>query len=208
VQIVSSPDSVEGGATCNGHDLKRSGVDRRALLKRISAAGAVAATSSVVVSSPAFAAAGTCCSSSTSYTLVPTCQPNTTIAEGCVTNFTRTITVCRTLPTRTMLLSRFADGTQRPYFDEVGTLTVTSPTSVVRSQNYIGYQADCRGNTTLGDLTDYGGGNGSACGSDSPFGPTDVSALFGNECGFFTVTIECRNGFTPYGYSTCYLRPN
>ncbi len=182
-------------------------MDRRALLTRISAAGAVAATSSVVVSSPAFAAAGTCCSASTSYTLVPVCQPNTPITAGCVTNFTQTVTVCRTLPTRTMLLSRNPTGTQRPYFDEVGVLIVTSPTSVVRSQNYIGYQADCRRTTTLADLTGYGGGNGSACGNDSPFGATDVSALFGNECGFFTVRIECRNGFTPFGYSTCYLVP-
>jgi hypothetical protein len=182
-------------------------VDRRAVLKRLSAAGAVGATAGVLASSPAFAAAGTCCSSSDSYTLISVCQPNTTITAGCVTTFTNTITVCRTLPTTTMLLSRNTAGTLRPYFDEVGVLIVTSPTSVVRSQNYIGYQNDCRRATTLADLTGYGGGNGGACDSNTTFAATDVSALFGAECGLFTVTIEVRNGFTPYGHSTCYVVP-
>ena len=117
-----------------------------------------------------------------------------------------TITVCRTLPTTTMTMSRTSAGSFRPYFDEVGILTVTSPSNVTRSQNYIGWQNNCRSTTTtLPDLNGYGSGNGNPCANPSNT-PTNVTALFGNECGLFTVRIDVRNGFTPYGYSTCYLR--
>ena len=109
-----------------------------------------------------------------------------------------------------MTMSRTSGGQYRPYFDEVGVLTVTSPTNVTRSRNFIGWQDDCRvvnGTTILPDLQGYGNGNGTPCDSaNTAYGPTDVTALFGNECGIFTVRLEVRNGFTPYGYSTCYLR--
>ena len=183
-------------------------LDRRTLLKQLSVAGAATATSVIVTSSPAFAATASCCRANSSYTLIGTCVPNTPITNGCTTVFTNTITVCRTLPTTTMTMSRTSAGQFRPYFDEVGVLTVTSPTNVTRSRNFIGWQNDCRvvdGTTILPDLTGYGSGNGNPCANPSN-GPTDVTALFGNECGLFTVRIQVRNGFSPYGWSTCYLR--
>lgn len=181
-------------------------MDRRTLLKQLSAAGAVAATSTVVTSSPAFAGVGSCCRANAFYTLIGACVPNTTIAGSCTSVVDTTISVCRTLATTTMTMSRTSGGAFRPYFDEVGILTVTSPTNVTRSQNYIGFQNDCRSTTTtLPDLTGYGSGNGDPCANPSN-GPTNVTALFGSECGIFTVRIQVRNGFTPFGYSTCYLR--
>jgi hypothetical protein len=176
------------------------------LLKQVAAAGAATSASAIITSTPAFAATGSCCTANDFYTLIGTCQANTPITNGCTTVIDNTITVCRPLATTTMTMSRTSAGFFRPYFDEVGVLTVTSPSNVTRSQNYIGWQNDCRvTTTTLPDLNGYGSGNGDPCANPSN-GPTDVTALFGNECGLFTVRIRVRNGFTPYGWSTCYLR--
>ncbi len=169
----------------------------------------MAAGASVVSSSPAFAAVGTCCSGAASYTMIGQCREMTEATAGCVIEFTNTVSVCRTLPNRTMWLARTSGNQYRPYFDEVGVLTVTSPTNVVRVQNLIGWQNDCRvTNPTFPDLTGYGDGNGSPCGgANTALGPTNITNMFGSECGIFSVRLEVRNSFTPYGYSTCYVIP-
>jgi hypothetical protein len=168
--------------------------------------GVATAATSVVASSPAFATQASCCRANTFYTLIPTCQPETTVTDGCAIRFSNTIQVCRRTPTSTMTMSRLSNGTARPYFDEVGVLIVTSPTGVVRSQNYIGWQNDCRlVGATLPDVGGFGSGNGSPCGPTNA-AVQDVTPLFGNQCGLFTVTIQVRNGFTPYGWGSCFLR--
>ena len=139
------------------------------------------------------------------YTLVGTCVPNTTITSGCQRVFVNEITVCRRLTTTTMTMSRNANGSFRPYFDEVGTLYVTSPLGITRVQNFVGYQSTCRRTPTEPDLSGFGSGNGSPCSSPSN-SPTNVTPLFGNECGQFVVRLEVWNGSSPYGFSTCYLR--
>jgi hypothetical protein len=167
----------------------------------------VAAGASIISSSPAFAAVGTCCNGSASYTLIGQCREMSEATAGCVTEFTNTVSVCRTLPNRTMWLARTTGNQFRPYFDEVGVLIVTSPTGVVRTQNFIGWQNDCRvASPTFADLTGYGDGNGTPC-AGAANAPTNVTNMFGSECGIFSVRIEVRNSYTPYGYSTCYLIP-
>jgi hypothetical protein len=105
-----------------------------------------------------------------------------------------------------MTLSRFSNGTGRPFFDEVGTLIVTSPTLVTRSQNFLGgWQVNCAPSTTDGNHPgNFGSANGSACGNTT-LGAIDVSNLFNGECGTFTVRIQLWNGANPYQHSTCYL---
>jgi hypothetical protein len=109
-----------------------------------------------------------------------------------------------------MTMSRNPNGTSRPFFDEIGTLFVTSPSNVTRSQNYWGgWQVNCAPAVTNGTHPgNFGSQNGGACDADSPmgFGPIDVSTLFGTECGVFTVRIEVWNGANPFQHSTCYLR--
>lgn len=177
------------------------------MIKQLSAAGAATTAAAIVTSSPAFAAGGSCCAANDFYTLIGSCVPSTSITNGCTTVFQNTISVCRPTPTTTMTMARSSTGLYRPFFDEVGVMTVTSPSGVIQTQNFIGYQNTCRDTTaTLPDLTGFGAGNGSSCSPTSPLPATNVTPLFGNECGIFTVRIRARNGFTPFGYSTVYLR--
>ena len=106
-----------------------------------------------------------------------------------------------------MLLSRNTAGTQRPYFDEVGWMSVTSPSGTTRSQNFVGWQNTCRLGAKLPDASaSYGSNNGQPCGTTTN-PATDISALFGSECGVFTVTLQVLNRISPYGYSTVYIVP-
>lgn len=183
-------------------------MDRRTLLKQLGAAGVATAGTAVVASSPAFAAQASCCRANRSYTLIGQCREQSVTTSSCQTEFTNTIQVCRTLPTTPMSISRTSAGQGRPYFDEVATFYVTSPTNVTRIQNFIGWQNNCRfPNPTFADVGGFGSGNGSPCTNPGPFlDPYPITNLFGNECGIFTVRVDIRNFATPYGYSTCFVR--
>ena len=101
-----------------------------------------------------------------------------------------------------MRLSANSAGTQQPYFDEVGVITVTSPTGVVRIRNVIRWQSDCRDSSG----TDINITGGSGCGTQ-PTPALDITSAFGSQCGVFTVNIRVRNSYSPYGYSTCWIVP-
>jgi hypothetical protein len=183
-------------------------VDRRSLLRQLTAAGAATAATSIVSSSPAFAQQASCCRGTSSYTLIPTCATGNNQTNNCEVKSTRTVTVCRPLPTSPMVISRTSTGpSRRPFFDELATIFVTNQVSgVLRVRNFIGYQNNCRfALPTFADATGFGSGNGSACGTTTNPG-FDVANLFGSECGLFTVRIEVRNFSNPFGYSACFLR--
>ncbi len=180
-------------------------MNRREALAKLAAAGAVGASSALVTSSAAFAAMGSCCTASSSYTLIGVCQPSVATPGGCVDTFTNTISVCRTLASTSMVLARNANGTQRPFFDEIAWVQVTSPLGVARSQNFNGYQVTCALPATFATVAGFNVGSTCGAGAGSP---VDVTNLFGTtECGIFTVSIRVRNGNTPKGYSTAYIVP-
>ena len=180
-------------------------MDRRAALSRLAGAGAVGASGALVSSSDAFAAMGSCCTASSSYALIPTCLAQEPAPVVCQDTFVNTISVCRTLMTTQMFLARNSSGTQRPYFDELAWIQVTSPLGVVRSQNFRGWQIDCALPATLGTVSGFNNGNECTTGASTA---VNISGLFGtSECGIFSVQIRVRNGFTPRGYSTAYIVP-
>lgn len=181
-------------------------MDRREALRKLSAAGVVGASASLVTSGQAFAAMASCCTAASSYALIPTCLAQEPSPVVCQDTFSNTITVCRTLITTQMSLARNPGGTQRPYFDELAWIQVTSPLGVVRSQNFQGWQIDCALPATLGTITGFNSGNECTVGASTA---VNISALFGTtECGLFSAQIRVRNGFTPRGYSTAYIVPS
>lgn len=175
------------------------------MLRRLGAAGAAGATASLVTTADAFAAMGSCCTSASSYALIGSCQAQVTVPNGCTTTFSNSITVCRTLPTTTMMLARNSNGTQRPYFDELAWIQVTSPLGTSRSRNFNGWQVNCAPAATFSTLSGFNTGTPCGAGAGSP---VDISNLFGTtECGLFSVDILVRNGTTPKGHSTAYIVP-
>ena len=130
-------------------------MDRRTFVRSAGAATAAAWTAPIVATMHVPAAAGTCCSSSSAVVLAPTCEPNTATPNNVCTVFFDTNTqvpkptVCRRSPVQKMYLSRDALGQQEPYFDELGVLTVTSPSNTVVQWSFIRWQADCAQGTKL-----------------------------------------------------------
>ncbi|MFN8040951.1 MAG: hypothetical protein U0Q07_17175 [Acidimicrobiales bacterium] len=184
-------------------------MDRRTFVRAAGAATAAAWTAPVIATMHVPAAAGTCCSSGGAVNLAPTCEPNTATPNNTCTTFfdsnasTPRPVICRSSRTQKMLLSRNAAGTQEPYFDELGVLTVTSPTNVVVQWSFIRWQADCAQGTKNVPLTSAAD---QQC-SDTTLPAVDITEMFGDECGVFQLRLEVINKFSPYGWGTTWVVP-
>lgn len=170
-------------------------IDRRTLLTRSAVvAGAAWVTPTVLSLDAASAASGCGCVAAPVQFL--TAQPSTAFTPSpgpCVTYVNVTLPVCRISTTQIMRLASNSLGTTAPLFDELGVITVTSPTNVTKVLNVIFYQNDCR-DITGTDLT-------------GPTGPVDISALFSGECGVFTINIQVRNRYSPYQWGNTWVVP-
>lgn len=197
-----------GGTTPTGEDTgdegRAAGVDRRRLLKRAAIGGAVAWTTPVIVTSlTSPAGAASCGCTATAVSIVGACQNETTITPGtCTSYFSNSVSVCRSTATQKMRFARNSTGTQEPYFDELAVLSVTSPSGSTVVGNFIRWQNDCR----VSGGTDWALSSSSPCGSTS-VAAIDITSMFGSECGIFTVSIDVRNKYTPYAWSTAWIVP-
>jgi len=89
-----------------------------------------------------------------------------------------------------VFLSSDSKGTKAPYFDELAVLSVRSPSGQVRGSNYIAWEPDCQ-NTTFPSTA--------ISNSKSPTGPAqEITTLFGNEVGTFSLGISVINKNSPY----------
>lgn len=72
--------------------------------------------------------------------------------------------------------------------------------------NFLGYQADCQAVGAANTLTGFN--QTSQCSSTvGTVGGTDITAMFGTQCGLFTVQLDIRNRYNPYGWSQVFLVP-
>jgi hypothetical protein len=181
--------------------------DRRTLLK------AAAVTGGAVWAAPAImtldaAAASTCCTAATGpVQLITVCQVNANQNdETCQEKTTGTGTVCRQR-NQQMLFSRDQLGTQSPYVDDLVVLTVIPPPTsggITQVQNFTAFSITCEDpNSTLPDFPVV---------SANPCGTTtvpaiDITPMFGEICGLFTVTASVRNDVDPYAWSTMWIYP-
>jgi hypothetical protein len=89
-----------------------------------------------------------------------------------------------------VFLSSDSKGTKAAYFDELAVVSVRSPTGKVRGSNYIAWQTDCQ-NTTYSAVT--------ISNNKTPVSPaTEITTLFGNEVGSFSIDIAVYNKYNPY----------
>jgi len=94
-----------------------------------------------------------------------------------------------------VVLSADVKGTTSPAFDELGILTVTAPSGTVRGSNYISWQNDCQDTAYPAVSVPH-----------QPATPAvDISSLFGNEVGTFSINIKEWNKYTPYSNSDVYV---
>jgi hypothetical protein len=183
-----------------------SGPDRRQLLKAAAVTGGAVWAAPAILTLDKAHAASTCCAPTGPGTLLASCQPETNQpTEECEVKITSSTTVCR-LQGQRMLFSRDTGGQFEPYPDELVVLTVVPPVGsggTTQIQNFIRWQADCREPTPLPDVIITGNDPCGTTGNPS----VDVTNLFGDVCGVFTVTAEVRNKFSPFSWSTMYIFP-
>jgi|SRR5687768_8980535 len=113
----------------------------------------------------------------------------------CTTHQNVTVEVCRESPTQAVKLSSTSDGTGKMYYDELGTVVVTSPSGTTVGANYRWWEPNCN---TPGYPDVYQGTL-----------PTqlDITNLFGSEHGVFTVNVRVVNAFQPYEWFTTWIVP-
>lgn len=96
-----------------------------------------------------------------------------------------TVEVCREWPDQPVVVTQDAAGTVTGRWDELGVFEVTSPSGYVDGVNFVFWQQDC---------------------ADARYplyqspATTDITALFGEEVGYFTVDLRVNNAYQPYSW--------
>ncbi|TNF27771.1 MAG: hypothetical protein EP329_19050 [Deltaproteobacteria bacterium] len=96
-----------------------------------------------------------------------------------------TVEICRQWPDQQMVISQDAAGTVTGKWDELGVFEVTSPSGNVDGVNFVFWQNLC---------------------ADTRYpqyylpASTDITDLFGDEVGYFTVDLRVNNGYQPYSW--------
>jgi hypothetical protein len=94
-----------------------------------------------------------------------------------------------------VFLSSDAVGTISAGFDELGVLTVTTPSGDVNGQNYVAWEDDCKN-------SDY---PVQSIGTSPTPGANEITDLFGNEVGTFSLNLKVVNKYSPYSNEDTYV---
>lgn len=185
-----------------------SGETRRSMLSKTTAAGLLVwATPTVISAAPVAAAAvsGPCAECTPAPVQFASCQPETTVANGCRTlrNQTRTVCVGDIANGARVLLARTASGQQEPYVDEQFVVDVTPmPTGTTVTRTFRRWQDTCGNFGTVVTLQ-----SSDPCGTTT-VAPLNITNMFTAGCGQYSVRIRWINANTPYAWSALYLVPS
>ena len=114
-------------------------------------------------------------------------QPEHQVPDGdCFLQFENSVQLHKNKCMKGIFLARDSLGQYLPYYDELATVTVTSPSNVTNCLNIIRWQPDCA-NGSCSTVTIYQNPN------DLVNGNIDITNLFTDECGNFTISIVIKN---------------
>jgi len=115
--------------------------------------------------------------------------------QTCTKQNEGTISFTLSQPNQKVVFSSDDKATKIATFDELGIFTVTAPSGAKKGANYIAYENVCQ-DTTLPSVTIPTATTG---------GVTDISNLFSNEVGTFSINLKVLNRYTPFGNTDVYV---